>query len=620
MWQILQQGYRWADLGAWNYWLSQTDADDSQFTYYAPRAALVKEWDWTFASGATVHRTVGLFNDSHTNDPLTFAWALNLNGTKVAGESAECTVPAGTRKKIDLAIPVPAIEGRQKGELTLTLSAAGQEVFKDTKAVSVLKPAIDSIGPANSIAVYDPAGKIGPFLHSYGVGFSTVENLKSLPASAHLVIIGKDAITADDSTSSDFAAYAAGAHVVVVLEQKTPLQYQALPAEMETSDTAGEVGFPEDLDHPTMKGLQQKDFFTWFSKDNSDLFAAAYVKPTRGARSLIQCGPSLKNTALIEIPVGKGLMLLSQLLVEDKLDSSPVAQQLLLNLVAYGSTYKQTFRDVSVVAEGAPALSHAIDSMGLKYAKSADPLDAIAKPGSLAVISATPENLAKLAGNLPAVQSFTSAGGWIVFNGLTPDGLASYNKIVGVDHLIRPFTQERVSFAPIHDSLLAGVTTSDIAMYSSKRIFGFQEGNYVASDEFNYVVDYDDVAPFATSTFGNYDKIVNGFVSADGWPLIIDFPINTDGSPFDIPVKLPRPETLTELTWIGNTFYWPQTKLNLIFDNDPSKKLSFDVEPNNSPQTLKIDPPRQASEMTLEIAGWQELPTSNRSSGSTTSI
>ena len=72
----------------------------------------------------------------------------------------------------------------------------------------------------------------------------------------------------------------------------------------------------------------------------------------------------------------------------------------------------------------------------------------------------------------------------------------------------------------------------------------------------------------ASRPFFAYDNIVNGFVNADGWPLIINFELNKDGSPYDFPITLPKPQTITEFTWIGNTNYYPQTKVNLIFDGD----------------------------------------------------
>jgi hypothetical protein len=75
----------------------------------------------------------------------------------------------------------------------------------------------------------------------------------------------------------------------------------------------------------------------------------------------------------------------------------------------------------------------------------------------------------------------------------------------------------------VRDPLMAGVTTGDIVMLSGERIFGWTADEYVASDVFSHIVDFDDVAPFAKSTFFAYDKITNGFVGSDGWPLIINW-------------------------------------------------------------------------------------------------
>jgi hypothetical protein len=48
-------------------------------------------------------------------------------------------------------------------------------------------------------------------------------------------------------------------------------------------------------------------------------------------------------------------------------------------------------------------------------------LGAISNPQvKLAVINASPANLKQLAANLPKVAAFNKAGGYIVFNNLTP--------------------------------------------------------------------------------------------------------------------------------------------------------------------------------------------------------
>jgi hypothetical protein len=33
--------------------------------------------------------------------------------------------------------------------------------------------------------------------------------------------------------------------------------------------------------------------------------------------------------------------------------------------------------------------------------------------------------------------------------------------------------------------------------------------------------------------------------------------------------------TLTAFTWIGNVLYWPQTKINLVFDGDRTNPLAI---------------------------------------------
>ncbi|MCL1887841.1 MAG: hypothetical protein FWF96_03090, partial [Kiritimatiellaeota bacterium] len=206
--------------------------------------------------------------------------------------------------------------------------------------------------------------------------------------------------------------------------------------------------------------------------------------------------------------------------------------------------------------------------------------------------------------NLDAVRAFITAGGSLILCGVTPEGLADYNKIVGVDHVMRPFVRERVTLPALRSRLTAGLTAADITLFSSERIFNWTAGNYVASDVFSHVVDYDDPAPFGESTFFGYKNIVNGFVGADGWPLIQNFNINDDGSPYQVPIAFPKEFEFAGFTWIGNINYWPQTKVNLVFDNDRDTLLAFDTAPNNEPQVFAIDPPRKASHVTLEIAEW----------------
>ena len=397
------------------------------------------------------------------------------------------------------------------------------------------------------IAVYDPSGRVQTFLRGHGIAFTPAPSLAQVPA-AKVLVVGADALTPAQSASSALSAYAAPGRTVIVLEQKNPLRYQGLPGDMETSTDAGDIAFLEDPDSPVLRGLEPRDFFTWGA--DGTVYAGAYRKPTSGGRSLVQCDFRLQDTALAEMTPGKGLMLLSQLTVGHKMADNAVAQRLLLNMVAYGLSYRQVFRPVSVAASN-PPLVKALDATGLKYAKAGDALEAISKPRGIAVVEATPTNLAALASSPAKVAAFTQAGGWIVLNNLTPDGLASYDKLVGVDHIIRRYGQnatqaassgskhiEKVTFPPQRSPLLAGLSASNVVINSGQQIFNYEAGQFPDEDGYSYVVDTGDVAPFATSPWGAYGNVVNGFTQADGfWPLIINFPVPKGRRPVPDPYQ-----------------------------------------------------------------------------------
>ena len=129
-----------------------------------------------------------------------------------------------------------------------------------------------------------------------------------------MLVVGPDAISGATSTSTALAVYASKGHAVIVLDQSEPLKYQAVPAEMDLAPVSrkndfgtevptaqGSTAYIEDTSHPALSGLQDKDFFTW--GPGQPVYRHVYTKPTRGAKSLVQTGPRLAYSALVEVPV-----------------------------------------------------------------------------------------------------------------------------------------------------------------------------------------------------------------------------------------------------------------------------------------------------------------------------
>ncbi len=617
VYRMLTEGYRWGGHhAAWHLWVG--DEAPGQHASNPWRAAFCRQYDWSFGSGAKVVRTFGLFNDTHSADPLTFTRTLTVGGKPAWSRTTAHAVAPGTSVKFDDELTLPPVAAREEGELVLALSAGGREVFRDVKPVSILpeaRPGPATLGPGG-LAVLDPRGDVAAYLRANGLPFSAVNPGEAPPESARVLIVGRDAIGAGDATSSRLAAYASAGRAVIVLEQDHPLKYGATPAGLEPASSTvrdgsgieatvaeGRTAFIEDPGHPAFRGLRPKDFFTW--GPDHVVYRKPYVKPARDGRSLVQVGPRLVNSALVEVPVGRGVLILGQLAVGEKLASNPVARRLLANLIDYGSGYRREFRGVAAVVDD-PRLGRALDAIGLRSARATDPIEAIGRPDvQLAVISASPAHLRAMAAAPDRVDAFTRRGGYIVFHGLTPEGLADYNKVVGFDHLIRPFRRERVAFPAVRNPLTAGLTVGDVVLLSGERIFPWTNDEYVASDMFAFVVDHDDVAPFASSPFFAYGLITNGFVGADGWPLIIDFPVPPGGKPAEIVVDLPRPETIVEYTHIPSTNYWTTTRVDLTFNG--TDRLELPIKPTGDPQTFAIDPPRSAKQVKIQVAGWDPV-------------
>ncbi len=599
--RMLTEGYRWnGTYTAWHLWLGDEGAKYGKYVSNSPRAVLVKEYDSAFGSGQTIKRTLKILNDSFSDDPLEFAYDFTVHGKSIKSAKSIHRIQPGTAESLSISLLMPQTPSRLEGQLTLSLRTNGQSAFTDVKPVSVLPNS--SFDAAEMPAVYDPAGSIRTFLSAHRVRYRPLTSLTVLPTAAKVLLIGKDAISALESTQSRLAAYALDGHRVILLEQQNPLKFQAIPAEMEPSSNQGAFAFAENLNHPAFSGLRQSDFVGWGKE--GWVYRNAYLKPSKGAKSLVEVSSRLGNSALVEVPVGTGLMILSQLTIEENISTNAVAQNLLLNLLRYANSYKLEHRAVASFTDSNPVFSEALDQIGLKHERTKTLLEALTPGSRIAIVEANPNNLHTLSQVRDKVRAFTEAGGTLVLHGLTPVGLADYNRVVGVDHMIRPFRREKTSIAIPRSPLSSGLSLGDAVMLSSERMFDFNSDMFVASDIFSYIVDVDDVAPFAKLPNSELYNTTNGFVSADGWKYIYSFSLKEQKPQYTM--EFPKSQTFKEFTWVGNGFYHKTTRIALNFDCKVTRE--YDVQPTTEPQVLIITPPVMAKNVELSIRKWTEDP------------
>lgn len=611
--KMLAEGYRWHGVAAHHFWLSENETD-LHYNSWRPVALLCRQWNWTFAGGQRVTRTLKLFNNTHLDDPIEAVWALLIDNKAVVREARTFSLPPGGAQEFNVTITTPAVGERTAAQFVLKCSRGGQEVFRETKPVALI-PAEAGPRPnlvAAELAVMDPAGAVRSRLQARGIPFSTAADLAEVPKDARVVVVGADALTPALATDPRWLALAASGKRLLVLEQAQPLHFQALPADLTPTDHVGRIAFPENPAHPAFAGLGEQDFFTW-SGDHV-VYRNSYRKATQGAVSLAQCDDSLGDTALAECPVNDGLMVLCQMVVGQKLATDPVAQRLFDNLLAYCATYEPIRRKTAVVMAPDTPAYRLLSESGLQFQAVDDLRSALDESHDIVVFAATPANLKSLADTPDRVRAFTSRGGWLMAWGLTPEGLADFNRLVGVEHLLRPFELERVSLPAVRDPLLAGLTAHDVTMESAEKIFPWAGDMYLVDDEFTYLVDLDDIAPFAEfpgAPAGDHTaakeraagwprNVVNGFTSADAWKLI--HYLATDNA--RITLTLPRPERLTRFSIVLNTHYSVATQVKLYYDNDPTPVV-LTTQPHGERQDFELQP-RQATRLTVELAAFDK--------------
>jgi beta-galactosidase len=613
--RMFSEGYRRQNLGGFHFWFSSPTSGAGHYTSWQPVAVFCRQWNWTFASGAKVQRLLRVLNDTRFETPITARYELVIDAKRVDSGEKTFRIAPGEGSDWPITPKMPETPRRLEGTLTLTAVREGKEVFRDVKKVSVIDPdAAQAPKTApGELLLWDPKGNVAARLTRRGVDFTPVTDLHDVEEAGNnwrVLLVGPDALQVRDATDRRWRSMAARGKRIVVLDQKHPLHYQAVPADFDLTDYTGTIAFIENADHPIFAGLAQKDFRT-FSGDHV-VYRNVYAKASRGARSLLQCDTDLNFSAIAECPVQQGILLLCQALVGSKIDSDPVAQRLLDQMLNYALTYRLSRKPTALVATDQSRKNRMLEGTGVNFTRRQHPSRTIDSGDyEIVVVDATAENLSDLARNVETVREFTAAGGWLMLWGVTPEGLADFNKLVGVEHLIRPFRVERVRIPTPRDPLLAGLSQRDVVMSTGRKIQRGSANEHPSGHGYTYVMDYRDVAPFAHwpsakemgKPSGGNDhnpmNMVNGFDDALNWRYAFTF-IMERGDRTTWSIRLPREETLVGFQLDPRDTFRHILRMKLTFDDDPSSAVEVDVRDPDTPQNWDFTP-RKARKVTFDI-------------------
>ena len=553
-------------------------------------------------AGGDASFTVAFPKDATPDLPVVYTWHARLGGA-LAGEGTVTIATAGELAlPVTLHFPVKAGTERCAGALTFRWTQAGRDMGETTVPLVAIVPGRKPTLAAAQLAVWDPAGSARAYLQQRGIAFTPVAGLEAVTPATRVLVVGENAVTPELARSLRWRELTRARLSILLLDQQATFGRDVLGIDTGGWGQAQTALNIVDSVHPACAGLTSADCSDWQPASCRKGYSGQEI------RALI-ASPNDRTTALAEIPLDGGMLIACQLALGEQLAANPAAQRLFDNLLGYAAAFQPHALAVAIPA--ADPRNDQLFQSGLVFEQIADVPEAMRNGKYDRIIAdASAPLLRQLLAERQTVKAYTDRGGWLMLWGLTPDGLADYNRLLGVQHLLRPFDLEHVELANTSDRMLYGLHAADLNITGDG--YGFWGAHKTASDAYTAVVSLDDIAPYSTFPGPAYWKqtstgldrnprnLVNGYT--DAWQLSYVFNLD-QGAPADIPITLPRVEKISGFQMSPGP-YNRVSKIRLEFDHPKSKPLDIALDPNSDLLNASF-PPRQASQVTLRFIDWE---------------
>jgi hypothetical protein len=193
---------------------------------------------------------------------------------------------------------------------------------------------------------------------------------------------------------------------------------------------------PQVAGHPCLAGIEAQDL-KWWRGDNY-VTAREPQRPTAGTyRPIVVSGNAqgLAHAPLLELPRGRGTILLCQMRLVEKCATEPTARRLWQNCLDYLAAYGTSLRPLAALGLPQESLA-ALEAMGYL----AQPLTELPPPAEAgryaAVLTGGP--CTAVAANLPATRAFLEAGGTLYCHKPAPEVAARLVELGGAKLTVQP--------------------------------------------------------------------------------------------------------------------------------------------------------------------------------------
>ena len=408
-----------------------------------PIATYIHQHRPSYFAGSTVNRMLTTLNDTMTAQRVLVTWRLLGPRDTILNEDhySLALPPAGLERR-RISFQLPAVSVRTPCRLVVETSVSGQFQHRDERMMEIFPTPTESVRMTSTVGVLGLSSTSAATLQR--IVKTPLRNVRSAPDLTGLKVLIVDGGVTELPVEMGKRVERfldAGGRIVLLNGTSTPkwlpFQLELVPGEPSTQSKVDYEDPPlcipspswsasassvcilhaSDPNHPILAGLGPLNLRFW----REDLITAAHTwrRPQSVTHhSILSSGKALKQSSLLEIPYGKGMVLAVQLPLLEALDDQPAARLLLDNLLRYVDTCPaQANKPVAVLAAANGTMETFIKAAGMTPYNITDKLKKIKDLTvySLLIVDGTPEVLDRLVPFRGRIADFVKNGGivWI---------------------------------------------------------------------------------------------------------------------------------------------------------------------------------------------------------------
>ena len=361
--------------------------------FLAGKTAQFTNKDHAFTSGEAFEKSAVVINDRTAAQTLLLRWKFSVGGSAVEEGEKTVTVEPGGIKKVPLNFTAPRVAKRTGAKIDLEVfrdGAAFDADSMDLQIFPVRKMDFTNVAPA---ALYDPQGKTAELLDKAGFPYVRVSTFAELMRH-RLLIIGQNALgkhIPDFIKQLESSGELAMGYKILVFEQQPDANLGNFVFESPSYREA----FVRRPDSVYLRGLTDADLRDWRGSSdtrpekivsveetphyprskwkigNSGMVAGNVIrKPSNGSfNTIVDCGPNLMFSALMEARKQHGLLLFCQLDVTSRYGKDPAATLLVDNILKEFSVPFLPVNPLRTVYFGDAKNETRLRKLGVEYTK-----------------------------------------------------------------------------------------------------------------------------------------------------------------------------------------------------------------------------------------------------------